>query len=120
MSLTHLVLDGPLAVLSLVRPCGNRVEYMLLLRWTEEASQKAMDSALAERRGLQGTIAGVVDLAYGANCSALAQGDTHGRVVRLPDRAALAAYGPHPEHERLVQNCISPMRAEMLALDDAC
>ena len=38
------------------------VEHIVLFRWTEEASQEAIDSAVAELRGLKGKIAGVVDL----------------------------------------------------------
>jgi hypothetical protein len=40
--------------------------------------------------------------------------------MRVTDRAALEAYGPHPEPQRVVQHGSNPMRAEMLALDDAC
>jgi hypothetical protein len=38
-------------------------------------------------------------------------------VVRFTDRAALEAYGPHPEHQRVLQNFINPIRADTLALD---
>jgi Stress responsive A/B Barrel Domain len=72
---------------------------------------------LSERRGLKGKIAGIVDLSCGANFSQRAKGYTHGLVVRFTDRAALEAYGPHPEHQRIVQNLISPIRADILALD---
>jgi hypothetical protein len=93
------------------------VEHILLIRWTEEASQEAIDSAVAELRGLKGKIAGIVDLSCGANFSDRAKGYTHGLVVRFTDRAALEAYGPHPEHQRVVQKLISPIRADTLALD---
>ena len=42
---------------------------------------------------------------------------THGLVVRLTDRAALEAYGLHPEHQRVLQNFIDPIRADILALN---
>jgi hypothetical protein len=45
------------------------VEHIVLFRWTEDASQEAIDSAVAERRGLKGQIAGVVNLSCGANYS---------------------------------------------------
>ena len=93
------------------------VEHIVLFRWTEEASQEAIDSAVAELRGLRGKIAGVVDLSCGANFSDLAKGYTHGLVVRLTDRAALEAYYPHPEHQRVVEKFINPIRADILALD---
>jgi hypothetical protein len=93
------------------------VEHIVLFRWTEEASQEAMDSAVAELRGLKGKIAGIVDLSCGANFSDWAKGYTHGLVVRLTDRAALEAYGLHPEHQCVLQNFINPIRADILALD---
>src|SRR5262245_49981965 len=45
------------------------VEHIVLFRWTEEASQGAIDSAVAELRGPKGKIAGIVDLSCGANFS---------------------------------------------------
>ena len=93
------------------------IEHIVLFRWTKEASQEAIDSALAELRGLKGKIAGVVDLSCGANLSEWAKGYTHGLVVRLTDRAALEAYYPHPEHQRVLQNFVNPIRADILAFD---
>ena len=93
------------------------VEHIVLFRWTEKPSQGAMDRAVAELRGLKGKISGVVDLSCGANFSDRAKGCTHGLVVRFADRAALEAYNPHPEHQRVLQNFINPIRADILALD---
>ena len=93
------------------------VEHIVLFRWSEDASQEAIDSVVAELRGLKSKIAGVVDLSCGVNFSDRAKGYTHGLVVRFMDRAALEAYGPHPEHQRVVQNFINPIRADILALD---
>ena len=93
------------------------VEHIVLFWWTAEASQEAMDSAVTELRKLKGKIPGIVDLSCGANFSDRAKGYTHGLVVRFTDRSALAGYGPHPEHQRVVQNFINPIRAETLALD---
>jgi len=93
------------------------VEHILLLRWTVEASQEEIETALAELRGLKGKIAGIIDLSCGANFSARAKGYTHGLVMRFTDRAALEAYYPHPDHQRVVQNLINPIRADTLVLD---
>jgi len=93
------------------------VEHIVLFRWTEKASQEAIDGAVAELRGLKGKIAGVVDLSCGANFSDLTKGYTHGLVVRFTDRLALEAYIAHPEHQRVLQNFINPIRADILALD---
>lgn len=53
------------------------VEHIDLFRWAEEASQEAVDGALADLRGLRGKIAGVVDVSCGANFSDRAKGHTH-------------------------------------------
>lgn len=93
------------------------IEHIVLFRWTDEASQEAKDNAVAELRKLKDKIPGIVDLSCGANFSDRAKGFTHGLVVRFKDRSALETYGPHPEHQRVVQNFITPIRAEILALD---
>lgn len=93
------------------------VEHILLMQWTREASQETIDNALKELRGLKDKIAGIVDLSCGANFSDRAKGYTHGLVIRFQDRAALEAYFPHPEHQRVVQNFINPIRADTVILD---
>jgi hypothetical protein len=93
------------------------IEHIVLFRWTEGARQEAIGTALAELRKLKGTIPGIVDLSCGANFSDRAKGYTHGLVIRFTNRAALEVYSPHPEHQRVVQNFINPIRADVLAFD---
>jgi hypothetical protein len=93
------------------------IEHIVLFRWAEGTSREAMDNAVTELRKLKDKIPGIVDLSCGANFSDRAKGYTHGLVVRFKDRAALESYGPHPEHQRVVQNFIRPISADILALD---
>ena len=93
------------------------IEHIVLFRWTEKTNQEAIDSVLEELRGLKGKIASIVDLSCGPNFSARSKGYTHGLVVRFTDRSALESYGPHPEHQRVLQNFINPIRADSLAVD---
>jgi hypothetical protein len=93
------------------------IEHIVLFRWTEQASEEAKNQVIMELRGLRGKIPGIVDLSCGANFSDRSKGYTHGLVVRFTDRAALEKYGPHPEHQRVVQTFINPIRADILALD---
>ena len=93
------------------------VEHILLMRWKDEASQGAIDNALAELRGLKSKIAGIVDLSCGVNFTERAKGYTHALVIRFADRPSLEAYFPHPEHRRVVQSVINPIRADTLILD---
>jgi len=93
------------------------IEHIVLFRWTETASKEAVENVITELRGLKSKIPGIVDLSCGANFCDRAKGYTHGLVVRFKDRASLDAYGPHPEHQRVVQNLIKPIAADILALD---
>jgi hypothetical protein len=93
------------------------IEHILLLRWAEHASQEAIDTALAELRKLKDKIPGILDVSCGQNFSERAKGYTHGLVLRFTNRAALDGYFPHPEHQRVVQTFISPIRADSLVLD---
>jgi len=93
------------------------IEHIVLFRWNNATSEEAIESVLAELRGLKNKIPGIVDLSCGANFCDRAKGYTHGLVVRFKDRAALETYGPHPEHQRVVQNLIKPIAADILALD---
>lgn len=93
------------------------VEHIVLFRWNENAAPEAISQAMEELQMLEGKIPGIVDLIVGVNFSDRARGYTHGLVVRFTDRAALEVYGPHPEHQRVVQNYITPIRADVLAFD---
>ncbi len=93
------------------------VEHIVLFRWNADAALDAIESALTELRGLQTKIPGILDLTCGANFTDRGKDFTHGLVVRFTDKAALEAYGPHPEHQRVVQNFINPIRADILAFD---
>lgn len=93
------------------------IEHIALFRWTERASREAIDNALAELRGLQDKIPGIGDISSGVNFTGRAKGYTHVLIIHFTDRAALEAFGPHPEHQRVVHNFVSPIRAESLVFD---
>jgi hypothetical protein len=93
------------------------IEHIVLFRWAEGASPDAVNRVVTELRELKGKIPGILDLSCGTNFCDRAKGYTHGLVVRFANRAALDAYGPHPEHQRVVQNFIAPIRGDVLALD---
>ena len=93
------------------------VEHVVLIRWTEQASQEAIANAVTELRGMKSKIEGIVDLSCGTNVSGRAKGYGQGMVVRFVDRAALAAFYPHPEHRRILQNFVNPISADILVVD---
>ena len=93
------------------------IEHILLFRWNETATQEAIKNAMAELRGLKDKIPGIVDVTSGTNFSERSKGFTHGMVFRFKDRAALDGYIPHPEHQRVVQKILNPIRADTLVVD---
>jgi hypothetical protein len=93
------------------------VIHVVLFEWKDGAPPEAIDRAVAELRALKGKIPGIVDLSTGANFSARAQGFHHALLVRFTDRAALEAYGSHPAHQRVVQEVLTPIMADVLAVD---
>lgn len=93
------------------------IEHLILFRWKADASAEAIAQVMDGLRALKGQVSGIRDLTCGENFSPRSQGFTHALVVRFEDRAALDAYGPHPAHQRVVQEFINPIRADILALD---
>ena len=93
------------------------VEHLVLFRWKEGVDPSAIELALNGLRALREQIPGVLELTCGENFSDRARGYHAGLFVRFTDRAALDAYGPHPAHQHVVQNLLTPIREETLALD---
>jgi hypothetical protein len=96
---------------------SRQVMHVVLFQWTPEAAPEAIDRAVTELLALKDKIPGVLELTCGQNFTDRGKGFTHGLVVRFEDRAALDTYAPHPEHQRVVQNYINPIRADVLAFD---
>jgi len=93
------------------------VEHILLMRWKEQASQDATERVMEGLRGFKEKIPGIVDLTCGVNFSPRARGYTHALCIRFRDRAALDAYFPHAEHQRVVHELMDPISEEVLILD---
>lgn len=93
------------------------VEHIVLFKWKAEASSQAIEAAMEGLRNLKVQLPYIVDLTAGENFTDRGKGYTHGLVVRFSDRAGLDAYGPSAEHQHVVQNLISPIREDVLALD---
>ena len=96
---------------------ARQVMHVVLLQWNQGTAPETVERAFHELRALKGVIPGVLELTCGANFTDRAKGYTHGIVVLFANRAALDAYLPHPEHQRVVQEFINPIRADALAMD---
>ena len=93
------------------------VEHLVLFKWKADAGEEAIAETMTQLHDLKSHIEGIHDLTCGLNISDRAKGYTHGLVVRFDSREALDAYGPHPAHQRVVQNYINPIREDILVLD---
>ncbi len=93
------------------------IEHIVLFRWKPEATPEQVAGAVEGLRGLKDRVPGILSLTCGADFSGRAQGYTHALVVRLADRAALAAYGPHPAHRAVVETQIKPIIEDTLGFD---
>jgi hypothetical protein len=93
------------------------IEHIILFRWKDDASPEAIATALEELRQLKDKIPNITELICGENFSERSKGYTHALVVRFPNRKALEVYGPHPEHQRVVQTFINPIRADVIGID---
>jgi hypothetical protein len=90
------------------------IEHFVLFQWATDASPEAIAHVVTELRVL---IPDILYLTCGENFSPRSQGYTHALTVRLTNCAAFEAYGPHPAHQRVVQEFINPIREAVLAVD---
>jgi hypothetical protein len=76
--------------------------HMFAFRWKDGVSEDQKERAMEEARSLVGKIPGLLEAWTGRNISPRGGGYEHGGVMRFAGKAALDAYGGHPEHQKLV------------------
>lgn len=79
------------------------VKHIALIKFKSGTTAERIKAIFAEIKGLTKSIAGITDYAQGVNSSTegFSQGLTHGFIMTFRNQAALDAYLPHPEHERV-------------------
>ena len=93
------------------------IDHLVSIKLKPSTTPQQRQDLLAGLRGLRDQVPGVVDLTAGENFSERAQGFEIGVMVRFADRAALDAYGPHPAHQKVVQELLLPIREDIIVLD---
>ncbi|MBX7074380.1 MAG: Dabb family protein [Pirellulales bacterium] len=80
-----------------------QIKHVVLLKIRRDVTPELLAEVMAELGELRRVIPGILDFSWGANNSqeGLHQGFTHGFVMTFADLAAVSAYMPHPEHERV-------------------
>jgi hypothetical protein len=79
------------------------VVHTFAFRWKAGVREEQKVRAMAEIRGLQGQIPGLLEMWVGINVSPRSQGYELGGVMKFTGRSALDAYGGHPAHQKLLQ-----------------
>ncbi|OFW75288.1 MAG: stress protein [Alicyclobacillus sp. RIFOXYA1_FULL_53_8] len=78
------------------------IEHIVLLKFSEQTTVEQRESVVQGLRGLKQVIPGIIDLQCNHNISTRNQGYQIGLTIRFLDADALATYGPHPEHQKVV------------------
>ena len=95
---------------------GPKVQHLVLFRVRADAAPAQVEAMLAGLRSLA-SLDGVEEMAVGANFSERSAGFTHALSARFRDRAALAAYGPHPAHQKVVHELVRAVNEETIVVD---
>ena len=94
------------------------MDHIVFFKWKENASQSAIDAAVAGIYELRNKIPNVVSISCGESFTdARAKGFTHGVVVRLRSKADLPVYAKHEAHLKLIKEHIKPILDGVCALD---
>lgn len=92
------------------------VEHIVLFQMKPETGAAEKRELVAACLAMKGRIPGVIDLSAGDTFTDRHKGFTVGLVVRFTDKAALEAYGPHPNHEP-VKALVKRYCDDVLAVD---
>ncbi len=79
------------------------ITHIVLFEAKDDASEADVKAAMDAVAAVKDKVPGVLDCKTGVNFTDRAPGVTHGAVVTLESKEALAAYGPHPEHQKVVE-----------------
>ncbi|HEY3285443.1 MAG TPA: Dabb family protein [Armatimonadota bacterium] len=93
------------------------IEHVVLFKPKPEATAEQREAMIKGLLALRGKIDGIVDAVAGTNICPRGGGYEIGFVVRLTDKTALEAYGPHPAHQRFIREHWEPIQGEVLAVD---
>jgi hypothetical protein len=95
------------------------IVHIVLFKWKQEAHSASIAATISALQELKHKIPFIIDLSCGQNLDSnhRNQGFQHGLVVKLPTRGDLDAYQNHEAHQKVLNNLIKPILAEVIALD---
>lgn len=97
----------------------SKVKHIGLIKFKEGTSEEQINDLFAQLLDLTESVEGIEDYVSGPNTSpeGLNEGFTHAFVMTFTDAAARDAYLPHPDHQRVVNETISPLVEKVVVLD---
>ena len=95
----------------------REVMHIVLFEWKPDATPASIEAAVEELRALKDKVPGILELTIGTDFSTRARNFSHALVVRFTNRESLEVYGPHPAHDRVVQNFVRPISKDVMAFD---
>jgi len=93
------------------------IEHLVLLKMKPDASAEEAERMIHGLKDLAQRIGAIRELTCGKNTSDQSQGFTHGLLVRFACAADLEAYITHPEHQRVVEECLGPVVDDVIVVD---
>ncbi|MFD0693129.1 Dabb family protein [Paenibacillus sp. GCM10027628] len=93
------------------------IDHIVLVKFSETTTQEQLQEVVTRFKALRSHLTGIVDLQAGLNFSEKNQGYQIILSVRFEDRAALAAYGPNPEHQAVAAYIREVGRVDSLIVD---
>lgn len=93
------------------------IDHLVLLKFGAATTQDQKDAVIRSLRSLQGKVPGIVDLRCNYNFSERSQGFEIGLTARFETKEALQAYGPHPEHQKVVSHMREVGLTDMIVVD---
>ena len=94
-----------------------KVIHTVLLKFIPNTSDEQIDKLTAGIVKLKNTIPGIEMISYGKNFSDRSSGFTHAVILTFRDVAALETFYAHPEHKKLINDLILPIKAALLVID---
>ena len=91
------------------------VAHMVWIKFNSSVSQETIDEHIQRLSSLKETVPGILELTLGENFTDRANGCTHGVLVVVEDKEALAAYAAHPDHVAVASALLED--ATLMALD---
>lgn len=77
------------------------MEHLVLIRWKPDIADSDKSDVLHKLLALKEVIPGILNYQLGHNVSERSQGFDAAISSTFADAASLAAYGPHPEHQKV-------------------